>query len=127
MDGAVLQQHEIAGPVDIAIVIDELALDDIEGFVAAMFMGLAAGSGRHAIEMDAGPRREGVVELQIALAGYDGTIGLEGLELRRLDIGHQAICRFDRCHRHTHRFCSPHFISSASSSTAYPRHDRGWR
>jgi hypothetical protein len=67
-----------------------------------MFMRLAAAAGRHAIDVEAGAGREGIVELQITLPRNDGAIGLEGLELCRVNIGNQAVRLFDWGHASTH-------------------------
>jgi hypothetical protein len=96
--GSAFQQHEIARLVDIAIIVDDLALQHQELLVTRVFVRLAGGSRRHAIDVKARALRKRVVQLKKTLPLDCFAIDDEWLECRLPDIHHTPFRLFNLAH-----------------------------
>jgi len=101
--GAVLgplpQEHEVAWPVDIAVMVDDLALDDQKLLMTGVFVRLARTAGCHPIDVEARAIGKGFIELQIGLSLDLAPVGNEWLVCSGvIDIDDQTLVLLDYSH-----------------------------
>lgn len=84
---AVPQPDEIALFEHGAVILDQLAFEDQELFVAIVAVRPRRHAGRHPIDVKADPERLIVIELQNLVAESNAIVKYEGCEVRAVDVG----------------------------------------
>jgi hypothetical protein len=92
------EENEIPRPIDMPVIVDDLALDYQKLFMTRMIVRLAGRTRRHPVDVKARTFRKRVIELKEALSMDSLAIDNKRLEGRIVDVNHLAFCFFDLAH-----------------------------